>query len=104
MNLELPVQPAVDPLTPFWENRANVSGQAGITGNDQAPTYWGPPTLSFTSGVAALTDGKSSFTRNETNGDSYVVRWNHFAHNVTAAWTSGGRSSTTSRRPTRAAH
>jgi hypothetical protein len=73
-------------LTPYWANRSNISGQAGIQGNDQAdPTYWGPPTLSFTGGSATttLTDGNSSFTRNETNGAGYVVRWNHFAHNVT---------------------
>ncbi len=71
-------------LTPYWANRTNISGNAGITGNDQAdPAYWGPPTLSFSGGTSALTDGNSSFTRNVTNGAGYVLRWNHFAHNVT---------------------
>ena len=32
---------------PFFANRLNVSGQAGITGNNQEPENWGPPTLSF---------------------------------------------------------
>jgi hypothetical protein len=71
-------------LTPYWANRANISGNAGITGNDQDPAYWGPPTLNFTGGLASLTDGQASFIRNGTNGVSLVVRWNHYAHNVTA--------------------
>ena len=70
-------------LTPYWASRTNVSGNAGITGNEQTATNWGPPTLSFSGGTTALTDGNSSFTRNETNGGSFVMRWNHFAHNVT---------------------
>jgi hypothetical protein len=70
-------------LTPYWQNRTNVSGEAGITGNDQDPTYWGPPTLNFSSGLASLTDGQSSFIRNVTNGVSYIIRWNHWSsHNL----------------------
>ena len=70
-------------LTPYWENKTNVSGNAGITGNEQSPTNWGPPTLSFAGGTTALSDGTANLTRNETNGGSFVMRWNHFAHNVT---------------------
>ncbi len=69
-------------LTPYWENRQNISGQAGITGNDQDPTYWGPPTLNFSGGLASLTDSQSSFDRNVTNGVSYKMTWNHGAHNL----------------------
>jgi hypothetical protein len=29
-------------VTPYFENRENVSGDAGITGNYQNPQYWGP--------------------------------------------------------------
>ena len=83
MNLSYQFSRQSNRLTPFWQNRANVSGNAGITGNDQLSTYWGPPTLNFSGGTTSLTDGNSSLTRNETNGYSYVVRWNHFAHNVT---------------------
>jgi hypothetical protein len=73
-------------LTPFWENRANISGQAGITGNDQDPAYWGPPTLNFSAGLTALTDGQSSFTRNATNGISDSITWNHGSHNITGGF------------------
>jgi carboxypeptidase family protein/TonB-dependent receptor-like protein len=70
-------------LTPYWQNRTNISGEAGITGNDQEPTYWGPPTLNFSSGLTSLTDGQSSFIRNVTNGVSYIIRWNHWSsHNL----------------------
>jgi hypothetical protein len=70
-------------LTPYWQNRANISGQAGIMGNNQDPTYWGPPTLNFSRGLTSLTDGQSSFTRDVTNGISYVGKWNRSPHNVT---------------------
>jgi len=43
-------------VTPFFSNRINVSGEAGITGNNQEPINWGPPSLSFSS-VAGLSDG-----------------------------------------------
>lgn len=71
-------------LTPYWQNRTNISGEAGITGNDQNRTYWGPPTLNFSSGLTSLTDGQSSFIRNMTNGVSYIIHWNHWSsHNLT---------------------
>jgi hypothetical protein len=73
-------------VTPYWENRANISGQAGITGNNQDPVNWGPPTLSFSGGLTALTDGKSSSFRNETNGISVIVRWNRSPHNVSVGF------------------
>jgi len=99
MNLSYNFTRQANRLTPFWENRENISGNAGIAaavsptpgampvagGNDQLPSYWGPPTLSFSggSGTTPLTDGNSSLTRNETNSYGWVMRWNHFAHNVT---------------------
>jgi hypothetical protein len=69
-------------LTPYWENRQNISGAAGITGNDQDPTYWGPPALNFSGGLASLTDSQSSFDRNATNGAYYKMTWNHGTHNL----------------------
>src|SRR5262249_41695586 len=30
--------------TPFFANKLNVSGVAGVTGNNQEPINWGPPT------------------------------------------------------------
>lgn len=70
-------------VTPNFENRINVSGEAGITGNNQEPTNWGPPALIFSSGIASLSDAQSAFNRNETNAVSSSVQWNHGHHNVT---------------------
>jgi hypothetical protein len=70
-------------VTPFFENRVNVSGQAGITGNNQDPMNWGPPALTFASGIAGLSDSQSSFDRNQTGAFSYSMQWNHRSHNIT---------------------
>jgi hypothetical protein len=70
-------------VVPNFANRTNISGAAGITGNNQDPTNWGPPTLIFSSGIASLTDGQSSFNRNQTDAVSSSVEWNHGHHNVT---------------------
>ena len=66
---------------PFFANRKNVSGADGITGNDQDPADWGPPSLSFASGVAGLSDAQSAFNRNETNGVSYSMNLWRQRHN-----------------------
>lgn len=55
-------------VAPFFAGRRNVSGEAGIAGNDQSPENWGPPTLTFSNGLAALTDGQRSLARNRTAG------------------------------------
>ena len=73
-------------LTPFFANKTNVSGNAGITGNLQDPTNYGPPTLSFSNGLTSLTDGVSAFNRNETNGFTSRGTWNHGPHNVTVGF------------------
>jgi hypothetical protein len=70
-------------VVPYFANRINISGAAGITGNNQDPANWGPPTLIFASGIASLSDGDSAFDRNETNGVSVSVSRNHGHHNVT---------------------
>jgi len=70
-------------VVPNFANRINVSGEAGITGNNQDPTNWGPPALVFSSGIASLSDAQSSFDRNETNSVSESLLWNHGHHNVT---------------------
>jgi trimeric autotransporter adhesin len=70
-------------ITPYFENRENVSGEAGITGNNQDPMNWGPPSLVFSSGVAGLSDAQSSFDRNQTNAWSYALAWNRNRHNFT---------------------
>ena len=69
-------------VTPLFENRENVSGDAGITGNDQNPMNWGPPSLTFSSGVAGLADAQSSFDRNQTSGLSDSLFWSRGSHNI----------------------
>lgn len=68
-------------VKPYFEGRENVSGNAGITGNDQSPRNWGPPSLTFTSGIAGLTDGLPKFDRNQTGAISYSMLWNRGGHN-----------------------
>jgi hypothetical protein len=71
-------------LTPFFANRENVSGEAGITGNDQSPLNYGPPTLSFlSSGITGLSDASESFTRNQTSALGYSGLWMPRPHNIT---------------------
>jgi hypothetical protein len=70
-------------VTSNFENKTNISGEAGIAGNNQDPANWGPPTLIFSSGIASLSDEQSSFDRNRTDAVSSSVQWNHGHHNVT---------------------
>jgi hypothetical protein len=70
-------------ITPYFANKLNVSGLAGIGGNDQSPINWGPPSLTFSGGTAGLSDQQSSFTRKQTSGVSYSMIWNRGKHNVT---------------------
>ena len=67
-------------VTPYFENRENVSGLAGIAGNAQDPLNWGPPNLVFSS-VAGLSDAQQSSNHNETNAVSASFFWNHSRHN-----------------------
>lgn len=59
-------------VVPNFAYASNISGDAGITGNDQDPREWGPPSLSFSSGIASLTDANSQFNRNRT--DQVILR------------------------------
>ena len=68
---------------PYFANRLNVSGEAGIGGNNQDPQNWGPPSLNFNSGFAALNDSQESFTRNQTSAASYSIMWLKRPHNIT---------------------
>ena len=64
-----------------FEDRENVSGAAGIAGNDQDPMNWGPPTLTFAS-IASLSDANGAFNRNQTTGSSVSMLWSRGAHNI----------------------
>ena len=69
-------------IVPYFANSVNVSGIAGIEGNNQDPVNYGPPSLGFGSGISGLSDGSSSFTRYQTAGVSVNVFWNRSPHNV----------------------
>jgi len=69
-------------IVPYFENLVNVSGNAGITGNNQQPVNWGPPTLNFSNGVQGLSDSYPAFNRNQTSALSYDSLWNRGRHNV----------------------
>jgi hypothetical protein len=73
---------ATNHLTPFFANRENISGEAGITGNNQDPQNWGPPSLGFSSGISALYDGVLTNNRNQTTGTSVNAYWNRRSHNI----------------------
>jgi hypothetical protein len=70
-------------VVPYFENRENVSGNAGISGNNQDPVNWGPPGLTFSSGISALSDGLPSSNHNQTGAVSYAMLWSHNGHNIT---------------------
>ncbi len=68
---------------PYFENRQNISGDAGISGNNQDPTNWGPPALTFTSGIEILSDQQSAFNRNRTDAFSGSIALYRGRHNIT---------------------
>ncbi len=67
---------------PYFANRQNVSGDAGIQGNNQEPVNWGPPSLNFAGGIATLSDGQPSSTHNQTSALSYAMLWSRARHNI----------------------
>lgn len=68
-------------LIPNFENVTNISGNAGITGNNQDPTNWGPPTLGFST-ANGLSDGQSSHNRTETQKIGDNVLWTRRNHSL----------------------
>jgi hypothetical protein len=70
---------ATTTLTPFFAHRVNVSADAGIVGNSQAPEDWGPPTLALPD-VAGLSDNAyqhSSTSTHAAGGDFLFKRGRH---------------------------
>ncbi len=70
-------------IVPEFENRENVAGTAGIVGDDQDPADWGPPALSFSSGIYGLSDANSLFNRNRTDAFSGSAAIYRGHHNIT---------------------
>lgn len=71
-------------LLPYFAYVTDISGNAGITGNDQDPSEWGPPSLTFSSGIAVLTDGNSEFNRNRTDQGLLRISTTRGRHNILA--------------------
>lgn len=67
---------------PYFANREDVEGEANITGVNTDPVNWGPPSLSFSSGLYGLSDDTSSFNRNQTNGLTVAMDWSRFRHTL----------------------
>ena len=70
-------------VTPHFAHRTNVSGEAGISGNNQEPANWGPPALLFSSGVAGLSSPQYASNRNRTHVWGAETSWNRGRHNLT---------------------
>lgn len=66
---------------PFFANRVNVSGEAGIQGNDQSPQNWGPPNLTFTS-IAGLSESEYARNADDTQTFSYSSLWYRGKHSL----------------------
>lgn len=73
-------------VMPNFANRVNVSGAAGIEGNNQDATNWGPPALNFSSGFALLSDGNSEFNRDRTGTIKISAYLYHGRHNFTGGF------------------
>jgi trimeric autotransporter adhesin len=67
---------------PFFQNRENISGAAGITGNNQEAVNWGPPSIVFYSGLASLNDGVPSSSHTQSGAVTAAIYWNRNKHNV----------------------
>ena len=70
-------------VTPYFANRVNVSGEAGIAGNDQDPINWGAPRLLFSSGVAGLGSPQAADNDNTTHGWGAEILSSRGRHNIT---------------------
>jgi hypothetical protein len=69
--------------TPYFAFRTNVSGDAGIAGNQQDPVNWGPPALAFASGIATLADIQAARSTAITNAGTVEGLWTEGHHNLT---------------------
>lgn len=67
---------------PYWQNRENISAEAGIAGNNQDPYNWGPPTLVFAGGITTLRDAQSSFNRNRADALTASMELSRKRHNL----------------------
>jgi hypothetical protein len=67
---------------PFFAFRENIEAEAGIGGVLADAAYWGPPGMSFSSGIAGLSDGISSNNRTQTQSIGAQLTWTRGRHEV----------------------
>jgi hypothetical protein len=60
---------------PYFSSREDVSGEAGIAGNDRDSRNWGPPALAFSTGLSSLAGGTYADDRTYSNRVSYTAKW-----------------------------
>jgi len=70
-------------VTPYFANRENIAGAAGISGSNQDPLNWGPPTLVFSSGIAGLSTAQYLSSHDRTHAWTAEALWSRGRHNVT---------------------
>jgi len=68
---------------PYFSGRVDVSGIAGVTGNDRDPRNWGPPALNFAGGITRLSTGAYTSDRNLSHLVAYNSTWIRGRHGVT---------------------
>jgi hypothetical protein len=70
-------------VTPYFANRENIAGDAGIGGINQDPVNWGPPALAFSSGIAGLSSPQYASNHDRTHGVGGETIWSHGRHTIT---------------------
>jgi hypothetical protein len=70
-------------VVPHFSRRLNVSGEAGISGNDQTPENWGPPGLIFSSGIAGFSGPQFADNNNWTQGATLEILRTQGRHAMT---------------------
>jgi hypothetical protein len=67
--------------TPYFSNLTNLEGSLGITGTDQYPVNWGPPTINFTdSSILGISDTTLQYQHPQTSAVGDTVLWVKGAH------------------------
>ncbi len=66
---------SISQTLPYFGNKVDVSGLAGVTGADRDPRNWGPPGLSFAGGIAHLSTGSHAFDRSLAHNVAYYSTW-----------------------------
>lgn len=67
---------------PHFADGVNVSGNAGIFGNNQDPRNWGPPSLQFAQGITPLTEGNYANNVNQTTQLTFDSQWIRGRHEL----------------------